>query len=806
LDDKLEQEEKVESDDTTQEFTLIPTGGGLLKAELAVTDADGKKAEAETRLLPVAVREEEDEADWKKSAAVEKLTGDWRKDLVSVAISQIGYRESKKDFIIDEDGSWNRYSRYAGWYDDVYGTDYRYDPWDAMFVSFCLNYAEVSEEVLPREAASEEWITQLEESEAFRQPGEGYQPEPGDLIFLMEGEDEPVLHVAIVEKVSGKDGQIGTIEGYVLEDEEEELLIADADQKEIAAAESKTESADTESESSATETRTERESAGAEKESESEPASTEAAREPATTEDMGGSVAVEAAGSSDVIVITNETDPSEAEVQEADEVRVLDDGDDDIIAEDTFNEDLLNADIYHVTARRSYDCDDEAIAGYVSMHEVMKLAGWSQTLGDDDSIVHVSGDFPEDASLELELTALTSDNYEEYLGDEMAETMLEYEGQTYFAYDIRILDGEDEWEPESDDTVTIKIQLEESIPEDKGITVLHIVDSAYGKNIEIVDPENIDLNAARDEVEITASSLSPYLVLEDLTGGIMYATTDVNVEGSGEENDPWILNENVTTLTGDDKGKFWKLPEEGVALNSGLTVEQDTVVYLDLNGQTLSSNTESTIEYIITVKGTLTITDDSGADDGTITGGTKSGIYVNGGTLNLVNGTISGNANGINFDKNKTANVTMSGGSISGNGTETIKEDGSTSYSGNGVSVSGSGTTFTMNGGSISDNKVYGISFGAGTTFTMSEGCISGNRSHGVYINGKNTVFNMDGGRISANKSYGVNAGSGSTFNMTGGIVGTDDITINWSDGSVTNGFNLPEWDNGKTYYIVNIE
>jgi hypothetical protein len=168
-----------------------------------------------------------------------------------------------------------------------------------MFVSFCLNYAEVSEEFLPRGAASEDWITQLEESEAFQQPGEGYQPEPGDLIFLTGDEEEPALRTAIVEEVSREDGQIGTIEGYVLEDEEEELFIADLDEKETSEAEKKIES---------------------------------------------------------------------------------------VIAEDAFNEDLLNADVYHVTARRSYDYDDEVIAGYVSMRVVMKLSSWSQTLGDEVEI------------------------------------------------------------------------------------------------------------------------------------------------------------------------------------------------------------------------------------------------------------------------------------------------------------------------------------------------------------------------------------------------------------------------------------
>ena len=71
------------------------------------------------------------------------LTGDLRIDVVSVAKSQIGYTESTRNFIVDDNGIRAGYTRYGAWYGAPYSD------WSAMFVSFCLYYAGSDENETP---------------------------------------------------------------------------------------------------------------------------------------------------------------------------------------------------------------------------------------------------------------------------------------------------------------------------------------------------------------------------------------------------------------------------------------------------------------------------------------------------------------------------------------------------------------------------------------------------------------------------------------------------------------------------------
>ncbi|MGN0355590.1 MAG: hypothetical protein ACI4EI_11025, partial [Muricoprocola sp.] len=72
------------------------------------------------------------------------LSGVWAEDVLAVAKSQIGYQESTKNYQVEEDGTTKKgYTRYGAWYGDPYGD------WCAMFVSFCLNYANVPRNEIP---------------------------------------------------------------------------------------------------------------------------------------------------------------------------------------------------------------------------------------------------------------------------------------------------------------------------------------------------------------------------------------------------------------------------------------------------------------------------------------------------------------------------------------------------------------------------------------------------------------------------------------------------------------------------------
>ena len=142
----------------------------------------------------------------------ETLTGDYRSDLITVAESQLGYEESKKNYIVAEDGDIKGYSRYGAWYGSTYGD------WCAMYISFCLNYAGVDETVMPREAGCQNWIELLsgEEYQLYRL-AEEYEPISGDLIFFNNDTEEDSDHVGIVTELIAateeEDAKIQVIEG-----------------------------------------------------------------------------------------------------------------------------------------------------------------------------------------------------------------------------------------------------------------------------------------------------------------------------------------------------------------------------------------------------------------------------------------------------------------------------------------------------------------------------------------------------------------------------------------------------------------
>jgi hypothetical protein len=66
-------------------------------------------------------------------ATLPPLTGNKAEDLVLIAKSQLGYAESKRNFVLDEDGVTKcGITRYGQWYGNPYGN------WANMFTAFCL--------------------------------------------------------------------------------------------------------------------------------------------------------------------------------------------------------------------------------------------------------------------------------------------------------------------------------------------------------------------------------------------------------------------------------------------------------------------------------------------------------------------------------------------------------------------------------------------------------------------------------------------------------------------------------------------
>lgn len=145
-------------------------------------------------------------ADW-EATVPQELSGNWSEDLIAVAESQLGYKESTRNYIVLNDGITTRgYTRYGAWYGDHYGD------WCAMFVSFCLNYANISEQYVPYEASCPRWMEKLREKDLFRDMSE-YTPVRGDIVFFDNNGNARPDHVGIVETVDADTGVITTIEG-----------------------------------------------------------------------------------------------------------------------------------------------------------------------------------------------------------------------------------------------------------------------------------------------------------------------------------------------------------------------------------------------------------------------------------------------------------------------------------------------------------------------------------------------------------------------------------------------------------------
>ena len=125
----------------------------------------------------------------KVSAAYENTytnSGNYRADLIGVALTQVGYRET-----------YDNKTKYGAWY------GLNYQPWCAMFVTWCARQAEIPKSVIANSSFAEP------SSDCFnvtREDGSTYTPVPGDLFFKRD-----YSHTGIVFYVEGK--YFYTIEG-----------------------------------------------------------------------------------------------------------------------------------------------------------------------------------------------------------------------------------------------------------------------------------------------------------------------------------------------------------------------------------------------------------------------------------------------------------------------------------------------------------------------------------------------------------------------------------------------------------------
>ena len=94
---------------------------------------------------------------WRRT--LPELTGNWKADLLAVARSQLGYRESSRNYIVGADDRIEGYTRYGAWV--------RAALWglNAAFAAFCLRYANIPSDVVPSDADCAAWMSLLQSAD-----------------------------------------------------------------------------------------------------------------------------------------------------------------------------------------------------------------------------------------------------------------------------------------------------------------------------------------------------------------------------------------------------------------------------------------------------------------------------------------------------------------------------------------------------------------------------------------------------------------------------------------------------------------
>ena len=138
-------------------------------------------------------------ADWEKTLPKEdELTENWAEDVLTIAKSQLGYKESSRNFKA-VNGDRKGYTRYGA----RFGAPY--SDWCAMFIQFAMHYAGVDERLMPGNPSVSKWIENVKKIENYFEPAD-YTPVPGDIMFIdwdkvVEGVERDGDHIGIVAEV-----------------------------------------------------------------------------------------------------------------------------------------------------------------------------------------------------------------------------------------------------------------------------------------------------------------------------------------------------------------------------------------------------------------------------------------------------------------------------------------------------------------------------------------------------------------------------------------------------------------------------
>lgn len=148
----------------------------------------------------------ETEEDWVNSVAKAELTDSCRENAASVALTQLGYRESENNYaVVDEARELvNGYTRYGAVIDEPYCD------WNVAFCSFVIRYSGAGAECLPDTDNAEDWMDDIKagrygESVEYSSAGDSV-PQVGDIVFLKSDDEQSAVTAGVAVKLSAKEG------------------------------------------------------------------------------------------------------------------------------------------------------------------------------------------------------------------------------------------------------------------------------------------------------------------------------------------------------------------------------------------------------------------------------------------------------------------------------------------------------------------------------------------------------------------------------------------------------------------------
>ena len=146
-----------------------------------------------------------------------QLTGDQRYDVMTIALSHVGYHTGDSDDEMDGRNilGWNsfvEFNRIFGKVDNNQGNGVSYGYyWCTCFVVWCMRQAGVTSSVIPTVCACRNILSHLNGKGLYATRASGYIPKCGDLVFFRNANSSNVTHVGFVLGVKGN--TLYTVEG-----------------------------------------------------------------------------------------------------------------------------------------------------------------------------------------------------------------------------------------------------------------------------------------------------------------------------------------------------------------------------------------------------------------------------------------------------------------------------------------------------------------------------------------------------------------------------------------------------------------